>query len=213
MNSIKTAVILFYMSAFAIETTLAAENGYIVQEINIPCQEPTTSVVSESCSGYISYKIPDFSKIPYGSNITAIFDTFKSILPIGVAAFKALGNPCSDAGIKYLCEASHPFRCEKEYVRVDTNELQATCGRGSEACSRLDKTVREQMFNCSLWSNLENTPGYQQRIPRTFPCEKFPVLQGDPLTCDANYKVSLKDEQNCLKIYHMSMFVTKKLSE
>ena len=198
MHLIKRVAILFiYIFAFAFETTLATESGYIVHELDsIPCLEPTKSVVSESCEGSIDYKIPDISKIPNGTQIQSIFDLAKSVIPVATVYFKILGNQqCSEAGTKYLCEAAHPLRCEEDYIRIDTKEMTATCSQARESCSAMNATLRDQFFDCS---GIEKQYGSIQKIPQKLTCVDFPSLKGDPYTCDANYKVSLKLQQSWL---------------
>ena len=198
MHLIKSVAILFiYIFPFAFETTLAEESGYIVHELdNIPCQEPTKSVVSESCVGSIDYKIPNISKIPNGAQIQSIFDLAKSVIPLATVAFKPLGNQqCTKSGTKYLCEAAHPLRCEEEYIRVDTKKMTATCSQARVSCSAMNATLRNQLFNCSA---IEKQYGSVQKIPQKLTCVDFPSLKGDPYTCDANYKVSLKLQQSWL---------------
>ena len=188
MYSIKTSAILFiYFSAFAFETVFAAENGYIIKE-EIPCEEPKASIVSESCVRSIGYNIPDISKIPNGTQIPSIFDLAKSVIPLATVAFKIPGNQqCIKSGTKYLCEAAHPLRCEEEYIRIDTEEMTATCSQAKESCSAMNATLRNQLFNCS---KIVNDYGIMPKTPRKLTCLDFPALKGDPYPCDANYKVS-----------------------
>ena len=198
MHLIKSplAILFIYISAFAFETTFATKNGYILQELDsIPCQEPTASVVSETCTSSIDYKIPDLSKVPNGTQIQSGFDLVKSLIPVATAAFDILGNNrCSGAGTKYLCDLAHPFHCEEEYVRIYTKDLLGLCRDATELCSALNATYRHLFFNCS---NIENNFGLGSipKIPRKLNCVDFPALKDDPFTCDANYKVSSKLKQ------------------
>ena len=184
MYSIVNAAILFHIS-FAIETTLAAENGYIVSELNIQCQEPTTNAVSSTCVGFVDYNIPDLNTFPKSSGLSnfSLFNTSK-IIQLG-QALRPFGESCSNAGVKYFCEAAHPLRCEDQYIRVDLNELQATCNKAKEECFSFPGA--DKAFNCSL---ITIHPALQQNIPRKLVCGAFPVLKNDPFTCEANYKVS-----------------------
>ena len=188
------AILFIYISAFAFETTFATKNGYILQELdNIPCQEPTASVVSETCTSSIDYKIPDLSKVPNGTQIQSGFDLVKSLIPVATAVFGILGDyRCSGAGTKYLCDLAHPFHCEEHYVRIYTADLLGLCRDANESCSALNATYRQLFFNCS---NIENNFGSIPKIPRKLNCVDFPALKGDPFTCDANYKVSSKLDQ------------------
>ena len=183
MYSIKTSVILFtYFSVFAFETVFAAENGYIITEV-IPCEEPTAT-----CSGSIDYKVPDISKVPNGKQMQSFFPVNNSIISNTTSTLEKLGNQqCSKSGKKYLCEAANPFRCEEEYVGIDTKELTSTCRQARESCSAINATSQYRYFDCS---NIENYYGMIPKIPRKLTCLDFPALKNDPFTCDANYKVS-----------------------
>ena len=185
MYSIKTSAILFiYFSVFVFETVFAAENGYIIGE-EIPCEEPTASIVSESCVRSIDYKIPDISKIP---NAKSLFPVTNGIIRNTTFTLEKLGNQqCSKSGKKYLCQAAHPLRCEEEYIRIDTKELKSNCRQARESCSAINATSQYQYFNCS---NIDYDYGTMPKIRRKLACLDFPALKGDPYTCDANYKVS-----------------------
>ena len=184
MYSIIRAAILLCISVFAMKTTFAAENGYIIQERNISCEEPT-SVVS-ACSSSIDYKLPDFSTVPNGTFIPPDPHAIKSLGEI--PAFKFLNEQCIKAGTKYLCEAAYPYRCEEKYIRIsDTKKLVATCRQVNESCSTIGKTLLERYVDCS---EIENRYGFQQKISRKMTCVNFPTLKDKP--CDANYAVSLK---------------------
>ena len=188
MYSIKTSAILFiYFSVFAFETVFAAENGYIIKE-EISCEEQTASIVSESCSDSIGYKVFNISKIPIGKSMQSLLSVANSIIPNATSTLEKLGNQqCSEAGKKYLCEAAHPLRCEEEYIRIDTKEMTATCSQARVSCSAMNATSRDQFFNCS---KIVNDYGIMPKTPRKLTCLDFPALKGDPYTCDANYKVS-----------------------
>ena len=189
MYSILSAAIVFYIS-FAVGTILAADDGYIVAEMNIPCEDPTASLVSRNCLGYVNYKISDFSKTPFGSNLSAILDTYKKSVDNVTQNLDFLENKqCSDAGRRYFCEATYPLRCDDDYVKIDVKAMQSTCSQGVEFCSEVEKA-----FNCSALSDIEKS-GIQLKFRRTFPCVDYPTLNDDPFTCEADYKVSLKHEQ------------------
>ena len=196
MYSINTTAILFiYIFAFAFETTFAAENGYIVQDgYNIPCLEPTTSVVYDSCSRFIDHKIPDLSEVPDATEFQSASEKAKNFIPQLISALKAQGNDeCTANGTKYYCSLAHSIRCEEKYISVD-GELIAKCRQAYESCSTINSTLREGLFNCS---DIKNELGQLQKMkkPRNLNCVDFPTLEGDPYTCNANYKVSLRLEQ------------------
>ena len=184
MYLIIRAVFLLYI-CFVIETILAAENAYIVNELDIQCVKPT-SVVSSTCSGFINYNVPDFNSLPKTSSLStsgALFNT--SFINSYGEILRPFGKKCSNAGVRYLCEAAHPFRCEDEYLRFDVKELQATCNEARKDCSNYSQV--NSIFNCPA---IENTFRFQHQIPRKLVCGNFPNLKDDPFTCDANYKVS-----------------------
>ena len=186
MYSIKTSAILFiYFSVFAFETVLAAENGYIIEE-EIPCEEPTASIVSESCSGSIDYKVSNKSKVPIGMYMQSLLSAANSNIPNLEGK-----QQCLKSGKKYLCQAANPFRCEEEYIRIDTKNLTTTCKQARKSCSAMKAALREQFFDCSKinYYYYFNTGG--PKISRKLTCLDFPVLNGDPYTCNyTNYKVS-----------------------
>ena len=189
MYLIKTSAILFiYFSVFAFETVFAAENGYIIKE-EIPCEEPTASIVSESCSGSIDYKVSNKSKAPIGMYMQSLLSVANSKIPN--AASTLVGNQqCIKSGKKYLCEAANPFRCEEEYIRIDTINLTTTCNQARESCSSMNGALRDQFFDCSKINSYGFYTG-RRKISRKFTCVDFPVLNGDPYTCKyTNYKVS-----------------------
>lgn len=193
MCSILSAAIVFYIS-FAVGTTFGADDGYIIGELNLPCQDPTASVVSEKCSGFINYKIGDFSKTPFGSNVSAIFDAYRKRIDNVTRDIDFFENKqCSDAGRKYICEASYPLRCDNEYVKIDMTALGSTCLQAVEFCSRLDLDVT-RTFNCSVWSHYGNS-GIDLKLRRKFTCVDYPALNDDPFTCKTDYKVSLKHKR------------------
>ena len=139
MYSIKTSAILFTcFSVFAFETVFAAQNGYIIEEV-IPCLEPTASVVSETCSGSIDYKVPNISKVPIqiGKYLQLLFRVTNSIIIANATSIlEKLGNQnCIKSGTKHICEAANPFRCEEEYIRIDTKNLTATCSQARKSCN------------------------------------------------------------------------------
>ncbi|CAB3997375.1 ---NA--- [Paramuricea clavata] len=188
MNSIVSLdrlllVVLLYIFCFAVDTTLAAGNAYIVVELpDIPCKDPSSAI--PACSGSLDYKIPDFSNVPNAANLSEA----RKIIAVGITVFHLLGNKeCSRAGTKYLCEGAYPFRCKDAYVEVDLNEIVTTCNEGRKDCSSLNSTLLDSLFNCT---DLANTPYLQQtKIPRKISCNVFPVLKNDPYSCEVNYKV------------------------
>ena len=192
MYSIRTSAILFiYFSVFAFETVFAAENGYIIEE-EIPCEEPTASVLSESCSGFIDYKVPNKTKVPIGWRMQSLLSIADSNIP---NATSLVGNQqCHKSGKKYLCEAANPFRCEEEYIRIDTINLTTTCYQMRESCSSTDAVLLNKFFGCSKIYYYGFNTGrrkFSRKISRKFTCVDFPVLIGDPYTCNyTNYKVS-----------------------
>ena len=178
MYSIKTSAILFiYFSVFVFETVFAAEKGYIIED-EIPCEEPTASIVSESCLGFIDYKVSNKSKVPIGWRMQSLLSAANSTIST------LEGNhQCLKSGTKYLCEAANPFRCEEEYIRIDTKNLTTTCKQARKSCS--------QFFDCSKINNYYRFDSGRREISRKLTCLDFPVLNGDPYTCNyTNYKVS-----------------------
>ena len=185
MYSIKTSAILFIcFSVFALETVLAAENGYIIKE-EIPCEEPTAT-----CSGFIDYKVSNKSKVKIGWYMQSLLSAANSNIPN--AASTLLGNQqCFKSGKKYLCEAANPFRCEEEYIRIDTINLTTTCNQANESCSAMNAASRKQFFDCSKINYYYQFYSGRREISRKLTCLDFPVLNGDPYTCNyTNYKVS-----------------------
>ena len=182
MYSIKTSAILFiYFSVFAFETVFAAENGYIIEE-EIPCEEPTASIVSESCSGSIDYKVSNKSKVPIGMYMQSLLSAANSSIPNLEGK-----QQCLKSGKKYLCQAANPFRCEEEHIRIDTKNLTTTCKQARKSCSGSRK---QYFFDCSK-INYYYFYSHRREISRKLTCLDFPVLNGDPYTCNyTNYKVS-----------------------
>ena len=185
MYSIKTSAILFiYFSVFVFETVFAAEEGYIIED-EIPCEEPTASIVSESCLGFIDYKVSNKSKVPIGWRMQSLLSAANSNIP----NFGAKPQ-CLKSGTKYLCEAANPLRCEEEYIRIDTKEMTATCNQARKSCSDMNAASQKQFFDCSKINNYYFDSG-RREISRKLTCLDFPVLNGDPYTCNyTNYKVS-----------------------
>ena len=176
-----SSVMMFYI-CFAVESTTAAKNGYIVAEHpEIPCKDSSTAIAA--CSGSLDYKIPDFKNFPDAPDLSEA----RKVIALGVRAFGVLGDEkCAKAGTKYLCEGAYPFRCGDTYLEVDGNGLAATCKEANKSCSALNATIRASMFNCSATAN---NPALQQKLPRKLICTAFPVLKDDPYSCEANYKV------------------------
>ena len=183
MDSIVRLSALFCIF-FAIKTTLAAENGYILFETpNITCKDPSSA--KSPCSSVLNYKIPETrndSFIPDISHLANLIPNTAAILN------SSAGEQCSKAGTKYLCQAAYPFRCDDEYIEVDGKEQLGSCNKSRQNCSSLKKELRDAFFNCSIIASNLN---YQHKIPRKLNCEAFPTLTDDPYSCDANYKVSL----------------------
>ena len=183
MYSVVVASVMMLFICFAVESTKAAENGYIVAELpEIPCKDPSTAM--SACSNSLDYKIPDLKNLPQFPDLS---DARKVIVTYGVALFDLLGDEkCTKAGTKYLCEAAYPFRCGDEYVEVDGKEIADTCNEGKKDCSSLNGTIQATLFNCSA---LLSDPNLQAKLPRKYMCSTFPVLNNDPYSCKANYKV------------------------
>ena len=183
MYSVVVASMMMLYICFAAESTTAAESGYIVTEFpEIPCNDPSTAI--STCSNSLDYKIPDFKNYP---QIPDFSDFRKQIVALGVLAFTLLGDEkCTKAGTKYLCEAAYPFRCGDEYVEVDGKEIADTCSEAKKDCSSLNATMQATLFNCSA---VLSDPTLQAKLPRKLMCSAFPVLNNDPYSCEANYKV------------------------
>ena len=163
------------------ETVFAAENGYIIEE-EIPCEEPTASIVSESCSGFIDYKVSNKSKVPIGTYMQLLLSAANSNIPNLDGK-----QQCHKSGTKYLCQAANPFRCEEEYIRIDTKNLTTTCKQAIKSCPASQK----QFFDCSKINYYYAFDSGRREISRKLTCLDFPVLNGDPYTCNyTNYKVS-----------------------
>lgn len=180
MDSIVRSSVLFCI-CFLVDTAFAKENGYVDFEVaNVSCKDPSS--IKPPCSSVLDYKIPD------GNNDSFIPDLSSIAGNILTLSNSTGGEQCSKVGTKYFCEAAYPFRCEDEYIEVDRTELLATCNESRKNCSRLNANIRDSLFNCSI---IAANPDYHLKIPRKLNCEGFPVLKGDPYTCDANYKVCL----------------------
>ncbi|CAB4023764.1 ---NA---, partial [Paramuricea clavata] len=163
-----------------VDTTLAAENAYIVVELPyIPCKDPSSAI--STCSGSLGYKIPDFSNFPNPPDLSTVRNNIPSI----VSVFGLHGEKCSKAGTKYFCQIAYPFRCKDAYVEIDLKELEASCDEGRKGCSSLNATYRDSLFNCSSFANDTNL---QTKFPRKLACNVFPILKNDPYSCEANYK-------------------------
>ena len=184
MYFIVSSVVLLYIY-FAIESTTATENGYIVAELpEIPCKDPSSAI--PACSGSLGYNIPDFKNYP---NFPDLSKTREKTVARAKLLFGILGNQkCSKAGMKYVCERMYPFRCRDTNVEADGKELEATCNEGRNDCSGLKATLRDSIFKCS---GIANDPTWKKKIPRKLTCVDFPVLNNDPYSCEANYKVGL----------------------
>ena len=185
MCAIISSIFVFYIFYTVPRKTLATENGYILYEMeNIVCKN-SSSAISE-CSGFLDYDIPDLSNTSYSVNLSGIYD-FRKRIPFITSSLKLFGEQCSKSGAKYLCNTVYPFRCEGEYIRVDTKAHLAACNDSRKDCSLLDAYTRDTLFNCSsILVQYSNGP----TLPRTLNCAEFPELENDPYTCTANYKVS-----------------------
>jgi hypothetical protein len=185
MYSIVSSVVMLYI-CFAVDTILAAENGYIVYEQpDIPCKDPSSAI--SACSGSLGYNIPDFSNYPNSPDISAL--TRKKILS-AVSLFHSASEKCSKVGTKFFCEAAYPFRCKDAYVEVDGKEIAATCDEARKDCSSsgYDLILRNSFLNCSV-SSYATIFGLQHKFPPKLPCGVFPVVKNDPYSCEDNYKV------------------------
>lgn len=171
---------------FAVQKrTFATGNGYIVFELEkITCKNSSGAI--RPCSSFLNYNIPDFTNTSFFANISGLLDSRKSILT-AISFLKALGSEeCSKSGTKYLCEVAYPFRCEDEYIDVDTIKILSTCNESRKNCSSLETSYLHSFFNCSSTAaNYKNV----EKIPRKLNCKEFPELKDDPYTCAANYKV------------------------
>ena len=183
MYSVVVASMMMLYICFAVESTTAAESGYILTELReIPCKDSSTAM--SACSNSLDYKIPDFKNYPQIPD----FSDARKVIAFGIALFNLLGDEkCTKAGTKYLCEAAYPFRCGDEYVEVDGKEVADTCNKGKKDCSSLNATVLAKLFNCSA---ALSDPTLQAKLPRKLMCSAFPVLNNDPYSCETNYKVS-----------------------
>ena len=183
----------FFCIFFTVETTLAAENGYILFETpNITCKDPSSA--KSPCSSVLNYKIPESSNdsfIPDLSYLANLIPNTTELLN------SSAGEQCSKAGAKYLCQVAYPFRCDDEYIEVDGKEQLASCNESRKNCSSLTKQIRDAFFNCSI---IASNPNYQHKIPRKLNCEAFPALNDDPYNCNANYKVGL-EHSGCTRCY------------
>ena len=173
---IATSMMLFHV-CFALNAgSSRTEYGYILAEA-IQCNDSSTAI--SICSGLLDYDIPDSnnSQIPdLSANVAARLYTLLSFRD----------EKCTEAGTKYLCEASYPFRCGDTYIEVDGKELAATCNASKKNCSSLEPMFRESMFNCS---SIASNPDLQHKYPRKFTCSAFPILKDDPYPCKTNYEV------------------------
>ena len=183
MYSIVSFMVVFCIFFAVQERALATGNGYIVSEVeNITCKNSSSAV--SPCSGFLDYNVPDFTN----SSFSVLSDTSRNITgTISLLKLFNVSEECIKSGTKYLCEAAYPFRCQEEYIGVDTNELLATCNDSRKNCSSLVASARDSLFNCSAIAVNYNM---MQNIPRKLSCKTFPDLKDDPYTCAGNYKVS-----------------------
>lgn len=184
MYAIVSSIFVFYIFYTVPGRTLATENGYILYEVEKIVCKNSSSAISE-CSGFLDYDIPDLSNVSFSASLSGLYD-FRKQIPVMINSLKLLGEQCSKSGTKYLCNAFYPFRCEGEYIEVDTKTLLAACNDSRRDCSLLDASILDAFFNCSsILVHYNKVP----KIPRTLNCEEFPELENDPYTCTANYKV------------------------
>ena len=175
---------LFYF-CFALETILAAENGYILDELpHIPCKDPSSAI--PECSGSLDYKIADISNIPNVSHSELEKGRKHASTAIQTIS-KFPDRQCAKAITKYLCQSVYPFRCTDTYVEVHVKEITDTCDEGKKDCASLPAETRESILNCSVFAN--NFASHMPKVPRKLICGDFPTLKSDPYTCDAEYKV------------------------
>ena len=114
MDSIARLSALFCIF-FAIKTTLAAENGYILFETpNITCKDPSSA--KSPCSSVLDYKIPESSNDSFIPDISYLANRIPNTAEI---LNSSAGEQCGKAGTKYHCQVAYPFRCDDEYIEVD----------------------------------------------------------------------------------------------
>ena len=187
MDSIARLSALFCIF-FAIKTTLAAGNGYIIFEnLNVTCKNQSSA--KSPCSSVLDYKIPELES----SNDSSIPDLsyLANLIPNTTQMLNSsAGEQCNRAGTKYLCQVTYPFRCDDEYIEVGGKEQMASCNEGRKICnsSSLKEEIRDAFFNCSI---IASNPYNQLKIPRKPNCKAFPSLTDDPYSCNTTYKVSL----------------------
>ena len=182
MYSIVSFMVVFCIFFAVQERALATGNGYIVFELEkISCKNSSSAL--PPCSSFLDYNFPDFTN---SSAFSGLSDS-RNLTLTAISSLKLFGEECSKSGTKYLCEVAYPFRCQQEYIGVDTNELLATCNDSRKNCSSLVASVRDSLFNCSAIAVIYNMI---QNIPRKLSCKTFPDLKDDPYTCAGNYKVS-----------------------
>ena len=184
MYSLISSVTLLYF-CFAIETTLAAENGYILKEYpHIVCKDSSSAI--PECLASLDYKIADISNI---SNLiqSELGQSRKNIVQDIQNISKLADDNCTKSITKHLCQTVYPYRCREAYVEVDVKEIADTCDKARNNCTSLPAEKRDSMLNCStLASNPSFNPG---KIPRKLICGPFPTLKNDSYSCESNYKV------------------------
>ena len=181
-----TSVASFYF-CFAIETTLAAENGYILEELpHIPCKDSSSAI--PECSGSLDYKIADTSNI---SNVpqSELEETRKNISQTIQDISRFADDKCIKGVTRYLCQTQYPFRCTEAYAEINGKKIVDTCEKARKNCTSLQAFIRDSILNCSVFAN--NPLSQMSKIPRKLVCGDFPALKNDPYSCDANYKVGI----------------------
>ena len=186
MYSLVSSVALLYF-CFTIETTLAAENGYIVTEYpHIDCKDSSSTI--PECSSSLDYKIADISNIPNVS-LSELEESRKSIGRVIQNISKFADDQCAKGITKYMCETVYPFRCTEAYVEVSGKKIADTCEEAKTNCASLPVEVRDSILNCSVFAN--NPLSHIPKIPRKLVCGDFPTLKNDPYSCDIRYKVGI----------------------
>ena len=177
-----TSVASFYF-CFAIETTLAAENGYIVVEYpHIACRDPSSAI--PECSGTLDYKIADISNNPNVSQ-SELEESRKIIVnqTIQQSISANADDKCIKGITRYTCQTQYRFRCTEAYAEVNGKKIADTCEKARKNCTSLRANIRDSILNCSEFAI--------NPLPRKPVCGDFPALKNDPYSCDAKYKVSI----------------------
>ena len=183
-----TSVASFYF-CFAIETSLAAKNGYIVTEYpHIACKDPSSAI--PECSSSLDYKIADISNNPDVSQ-SELEESRKTI--INQIIQRSISANADDKCIKgirrYICQTQYRFRCTEAYAEVNGKKIADTCEKARTNCTNLQADIRDSILNCSEFAINPLSP--MSKIPLKLVCGDFPALKNDPYSCEAKYKVSI----------------------